>query len=200
MSAADPVLCLASASPRRRDLLHQIGVPHLVVPAAIDETQRDGELPPDYALRMAREKALHVARLDAARGLAVLGADTVVVARGRVLGKPRDRNDAAAMLELLSGAAHAVTSAVALVTGDRVDARLSESEVRFRATTAAERAAYCATREPLDKAGGYAVQGFAAVFVAAIRGSYSGVMGLPLFETAQLLRAAGIPYWVGSHA
>jgi septum formation protein len=193
--SAPAVLCLASASPRRRELLAQIGVPHRVVAAAIDERQQDGESPREYVLRVARAKAECVVAGGAARGLPVLAADTSVVAGGRLFGKPAVTDEALAMLEALSDATHLVLTAVALVAAGRLMTRLSQSEVHFRATSAAERRAYCATREPFDKAGGYAIQGFAAVFIDSIRGSYSGVMGLPLYETAELLRIAGIPYW-----
>jgi septum formation protein len=192
---AAAVLCLASASPRRRELLWQIGVPHLVVPAAIDEEVHAGELAEEYVLRVARAKARRVAADGAALGLPVLGADTSVIAGARILGKPRDAAEAEAMLASLSGSSHIVLSAVALAHGGAITTRLSESTVRFRATSAAERRAYCRTGEPYDKAGGYAIQGFAAVFVEQLSGSFSGVMGLPLCETAELLRTAGIPYW-----
>jgi septum formation protein len=190
-----PVLCLASASPRRRELLTQIGVPHRVVPSAIDETALPLEPPHDYVLRVARAKAEAVAGSAAARGLPVLAADTSVVAGGRVFAKPAGPEEARAMLETLSGATHVVLSAVVLAAGGTLRSRIAESQVRFRPIGAEELHAYCATREPYDKAGGYAIQGLAAVFVAEIRGSYSGVMGLPLCETAELLRDAGIPYW-----
>jgi septum formation protein len=191
----EPVLCLASASPRRRELLTQIGVPHRVVPAAIDETALPLEPPHDYVLRVARAKAEAVAGSAAARGLPVLAADTSVVAGGRVFGKPAGPEEALAMLETLSGATHMVLSAVVLAAGGTLRSRIAESRVRFRPIGPEELRAYCATLEPYDKAGGYAIQGLAAVFVAEIRGSYSGVMGLPLCETAELLRDAGIPYW-----
>ncbi|HMX54341.1 MAG TPA: Maf family protein, partial [Plasticicumulans sp.] len=122
----------------------------------------------------------------------VLGADTTVVADGLILGKPRDRAEGLALLERMSGREHAVLSAVALATAGRTEARVQVSRVHFRATTAAEREAYWATGEPADKAGGYAVQGRAAVFIERLDGSYSGVMGLPLYETCELLRAFGV--------
>jgi septum formation protein len=193
--AAPPLLCLASASPRRRELLEQIGVAHTLAPADIDEQPRAGESPEEYVLRVARAKAEHVAGSGRSRGLPVLAADTTVVAGGRMLGKPRDAREAAAMLELLSGAAHTVLSAVALAYRGGLATRLSSSRVHLRPTSPEERAAYCATGEPYDKAGGYAIQGFAAVFIDALEGSYSGVMGLPLYETAELLRLAGIAVW-----
>jgi septum formation protein len=191
----EPVLCLASASPRRRELLSQIGVPHRVVPAAIDEAVRPFELPHDYVLRVARSKAEAVAGSAAASGLPVLAADTSVVVGGRVYAKPTGPAEAFAMLESLAGATHVVLSAVVLAARGTLRTRTVESQVRFRPIATEELRAYCATAEPYDKAGGYAIQGLAAVFVAEIRGSYSGVMGLPLCETAELLRDAGIPYW-----
>jgi len=180
-------------SPRRRELLAQIGVLHTVVGADIDESVRPGEAPRDYVLRMARQKALTVRE----RGelLPVLAADTTVVLDNTVYGKPRDRDDAMAMLGRLSGRTHEVLTAVALANSNEVTVRLSVSTVRFRGLSTEECAAYWDTGEPRDKAGGYAIQGAAAVFIEALSGSYSGVMGLPLFETGELLRAAGVPYW-----
>ena len=188
-----PLVCLASVSPRRRELLAQIGVLHTVVGADIDESVRPGEAPRDYVLRMARQKALTVRE----RGelLPVLAADTTVVLDNTVYGKPRDRDDAMAMLGRLSGRTHEVLTAVALANSNEVTVRLSVSTVRFRGLSTEECAAYWDTGEPRDKAGGYAIQGAAAVFIEALSGSYSGVMGLPLFETGELLRAAGVPYW-----
>lgn len=188
-----PVIRLASASPRRRELLMQIGVPHVVTGAHIDETEHPGEPPRDYVQRMARTKALAIWSQDAS--LPVLAADTTVVLDGVIFGKPRDRDDALRMLAVLSGRTHEVLTAVALATRSGVAMRLNESRVTFRALTADERAAYWDTGEPQDKAGAYAVQGRAAIFIESLAGSYSGVMGLPLFETAQLLRAAQIPSW-----
>ena len=189
------VLCLASASPRRRELLAQIGVLHDVEPANVDETRRPQEPPRDYVLRVARDKALEVhSRRPQAP---VLAADTAVVLDSRVYGKPRDRQDGLAMLAALSGRAHRVLTAVALVTSAGLSCATSESTVRLRATCAAEREAYWETAEPFDKAGAYAIQGLGAVFIESLEGSFSGVMGLPLFETAGLLGAAGVPFWVG---
>jgi septum formation protein len=189
---AAPLLCLASRSPRRRELLLQIGVPHVVSAADIDEALLPGELPADYVVRMARAKALAVQ----ARGmtLPMLAADTAVVVDGRVCGKPASEAEAVAMLESLSGHSHTVLTAVALAARGTLLHRLSESEVRLRPLSRAECLAYWRTGEPRDKAGGYAVQGRGAVFIEELRGSYSGVMGLPLFETAELLRGAGLPY------
>ncbi len=193
---SEPVLCLASASPRRSELLRQLGVPHRVAPADIDETLLPGEAPDDYVLRMSREKAGRVF-LEAGRsaGLPVLGADTSVVVDDQVLGKPRDAADSRAMLQLLSGRAHRVLSAVTLQTRAGLASRLAATEVRFRPLREHEYAAYWASGEPVDKAGGYAIQGYGASFVESIDGSYSAVMGLPLFETSELLAAAGLPLW-----
>lgn len=194
-------LCLASASPRRRELLQQIGVAHVVRVADVDERVQDGELPADYVLRLARAKASAVFAAPtaprAANGLRlpVLGADTTVVIDDRILGKPADLADCRAMLSRLAGREHEVLSAIALVHEGGSDARLSRSRVRFRPIAAGEIDRYWASGEPRDKAGGYAIQGLGAVFVEALAGSYSGVMGLPLFETATLLVAAGVPVW-----
>jgi nucleoside triphosphate pyrophosphatase len=186
-----PVLVLASASPRRRELLWQIGVAHRVAIAAIDESPRAGESVGACVQRLALAKARNVG--DA--GLPVLGADTAVVLDGELLGKPRDRHSALSMLSRLSGRTHRVLTAVALVDGRGSQLRLSESEVQFRTLSDAECARYWDSGEPRDKAGGYAIQGLGAVFVSRLLGSYSGVMGLPLCETAELLDAAGVPRW-----
>ena len=188
-----PLVCLASVSPRRRELLAQIGVPHTVVGADIDESVRSGEAPRDYVLRMARQKALTVR--ERGEALPVLAADTTVVLDNIIYGKPRDRDDGLAMLGRLSGRTHEVLTAVALAHSSAVTLRLSVSTVRFRELSLEERATYWDTGEPRDKAGGYAIQGAAAVFIESLSGSYSGVMGLPLFETGELLRAVGVPYW-----
>lgn len=191
-----PRICLASASPRRRELLAQLGVAHRVVPADIDETRREGEAADDYVLRMALEKARRVAAdPQASQGLPVLGADTSVVIGGEVLGKPADAAQSRRMLDLLGGRTHEVLSAVALVDARGARSRLSRTEVRFRRVSPAEAEAYWHSGEPRDKAGGYAIQGLAAAFVESIAGSYSGVVGLPLFETAQLLESVGIAPW-----
>jgi len=192
---------LASASPRRSELLRQIGVRFEVRPAAITEEPLVGEAPDAYVLRLAAAKASAVAAaLRADEQAPVLAADTAVVLDGQLLGKPADTAEAAGMLARLSGRTHGVLTAVALQSGAAVESRLSVSEVRFRATTAAERLAYCATGEPFDKAGGYGIQGHAAVFVEELRGSYSGVVGLPLFETAALLARGGIGFWLSARA
>lgn len=190
-----PVLCLASVSPRRRELLAQIGVPHTIVGAHIDENVRPEEGAREYVIRMAREKALAVR----AKGekLPVLGADTAVVLDEAIFGKPKGRADALAMLGRLSGRTHSVLTAMALSAGGELCVSVSTSEVRFRPLSAEECAAYWETGEPQDKAGGYAIQGCGAVFIEWLSGSYSGVMGLPLYETAELLRAAGVACWYG---
>jgi septum formation protein len=188
-----PVLCLASASPRRRALLEQIGVPHTLASADIDEERRKDEAPVEYVQRMAQEKAASVWNTQCS--LPVLAADTTVVLDGTVYGKPRDRAHAIEMLTTLSGRTHQVLTAVALATQSGIHLRLSESTVKFRLIPTEERAAYWHTGEPRDKAGGYAIQGLGAVFIESVMGSYSGVMGLPLFETAELLRSAGLPCW-----
>jgi septum formation protein len=188
-----PVLCLASVSPRRRALLSQIGVQYIAAGADIDETVLPGEAPRAYVSRLAREKALAMRR--AGQQLPVLAADTTVVVDGNIFGKPRDRDHAVYMLDRLAGRAHEVLTAVALAGPHGVTERLSSSTVRFRKIAPEECAAYWETGEPCDKAGGYAIQGLGAVFVESLSGSYSAVMGLPLFETGELLRAAGIEYW-----
>ncbi|HEY2037087.1 MAG TPA: Maf family protein [Steroidobacteraceae bacterium] len=195
-SPTPPVLCLASMSPRRRELLAQIGVPHTVVAAHVDEGLLSAEQPTDYVARLARLKATTVrARGEA---LPVLAADTTVVLEGSLYGKPAGRTDALAMLTALAGKTHQVLTAVALATARSVALRVNCSSVRFRNIARAEMEAYWETGEPRDKAGGYAIQGYGAVFVTALSGSYSSVMGLPLLETAELLRDAGIRYWIGA--
>jgi septum formation protein len=193
---------LASASPRRSELLRQIGVQFRVRPAAIDEDPQPGEDAAAYVRRVAAAKAHAVwASLEDDPDQApVLAADTAVILDDRVLGKPADAAAAEAMLGELSGRSHRVLTAVAICDARGGDTRLSSSEVRLRPTTPAERRAYCRTGEPLDKAGGYGIQGFAAVFVESLRGSYSGVMGLPLFETAGLLTTFGVPFWLAGEA
>lgn len=196
LTSADPVVCLASVSPRRRELLAQIGVPHTVVAAHVDESLLAGESPREYVARLARLKATTVRGRGEA--LPVLAADTSVVLDGIVYGKPADRAEGLAMLEALAGRTHEVLTAVALANERGVALRVNSSSVRFRAIERAELEAYWETGEPRDKAGGYAIQGYGAVFVAGLSGSYSGVMGLPLDEAAELLRAAGIRYWMGA--
>lgn len=185
-------LILASASPRRRDLLAQCGVaPDEVRPADIDETPRADETPRQTALRLAREKA-RTAGPGAPKGAFILAADTIVAAGRRILGKPHDEAEARRFLELLSGRQHRVLTGVAVIAPDgRESARLSETFVRFKRLTDAEIDAYVASGEWRGKAGGYAVQGMAEAFVTRLNGSWSGVVGLPLYETLALLRGAG---------
>lgn len=186
--SAEQTLVLASASPRRRELLAQIGVHFEVVVHDVDETLLPDEAPADYVSRLARAKAAAVAALESV-GTArpVLGADTIVVVDGQVLGKPRDAADARRMLTLLSGTEHQVMSAVCVMQGVHQALRLSVTAVQFRALSAQEIENYWQSGEPLGKAGAYAVQGLGALFIKNLQGSYSGVMGLPLYETAQLL-------------
>ncbi len=189
-----PLLCLASASPRRRELLSQLGVPHVLAVPDIDEAVLAGEAAADYVVRMARAKACTAH--PHGDGLPVLAADTTVLIDERICGKPADAEDGMGLLLSLSGRSHEVLSAVALAARGEINHRLSRSVVRFRHLSIAEAIAYWKTGEPQDKAGGYAVQGHGAVFVEHLSGSYSGVMGLPLFETAELLAAAGVSYWL----
>jgi len=186
------VICLASRSPRRRELLRQIGVDYDVIDVDVDEQRRSQESPETFVARVALDKA-RAGRdaLPAGRSMPVLGADTAVVIDGEVLGKPRNEEDAVRMLSLLSGRTHRVLTAVALV-GDRETVLISSSNVTFRTLDNAECAAYWASGEPADKAGAYAIQGLAAAFISHLEGSYSSVMGLPLYETATLLQESGI--------
>ena len=190
-----PRLVLASASPRRRALLAQIGVPHEVLPQDIDESRRDNETPIAYVRRMADEKAAAALAALGDTPATVLASDTAVVVADRVLGKPADEADAVAMLGLLSGRSHEVLTAVTVAEPARREQRTSRSRVRFREISLQEAARYWRSGEPAGKAGAYAVQGLGAVFVAGLDGSYSGVIGLPLFETAELLALFGIPCW-----
>lgn len=184
-------IILASASPRRRELLAQIGVRHRVQAADVDETLRSGEAATDYVLRLARAKAGAMPGGD----LPVLGADTSVVVDGRVFGKPSDDADARAMLRCLSGREHQVISAVALCHGERIETRLSVTRVWFRTIDNALIDRYVASGEPRDKAGAYGIQGLGGALVARIDGSYTGVVGLPLAETVDLLQAFNVPFW-----
>ncbi len=190
--AVKPPLILASSSPRRRELLNQVGMAYRVIVADIDESIRPGEDVGEYVCRMAREKALEVHQRDGVT-VAVLGADTAVVVNGLVLGKPVDREDAIRMLESLSGRTHEVWSAVALVSpGGGLRQRLNITRVTFSELDRAWIESYCDSGEPMDKAGAYGVQGIAAQKISHMEGSYSGVMGLPLHETAEILQAAGV--------
>lgn len=183
-------LVLASASPRRRELLRQIGVRFRVVPADVDETVLAAETPAEYVVRLARAKALEVMRREGG-ALPVLGSDTAVILDGDILCKPLDRADAERMLGRLSGRTHEVFSAVALaLSPERVLERLNVTRVTFAELEPAWIRAYCETGDPMDKAGAYGVQGRAAEKISRIEGSFYGVMGLPLFETSQLLEAA----------
>lgn len=187
---SQPDIILASASPRRCELLAQIGVSFVQHVAEVDEAARSGEPPCDYVARVALDKARAVYR-QRRPAVPVLGADTAVVVDARILGKPRDVRHAREMLRLLSGRAHEVYSAVALA-GTREAVAVNCSKVWFAAISDSEIDAYWRSGEPRDKAGGYAIQGLAAAFIERLDGSYSGVMGLPLYETARLLQDFGI--------
>jgi len=188
----DTRLILASTSPRRKELLDQLGVTYTCDPAHIDESQRIGEGPSDYVQRMAQEKARLVAARYPTPAYAVLAADTTVVIDGIVLGKPRDRVDAQAILMRLSGRRHTVLTAVCLCSAMGMKSVLVETEVEFMTLSDDICAAYLDTAEPWDKAGAYGIQGLAAAFVCSIKGSYTNVVGLPLCETWQLLSANNI--------
>jgi septum formation protein len=190
---AKPLIYLASASPRRSALLAQIGVAHQVAPVTVDESVASAEAPETYVRRLAALKADTLwRRLSEPERLPVLGSDTTVVVDNSILGKPADEDECVRMLQLLSGRTHQVHTAVSLRSATGSDVRLSVSEVTFRELSMPEMRGYWRTGEPADKAGGYAVQGRAAVFISRIAGSYSGIMGLPLFETAELLAARKI--------
>ena len=195
--SAAPALRLASASPRRRQLLELIGVPHVVTPADIDETPLEAERADHYVMRLARGKADAVWQKQ--RDLPVLGSDTTVVIGEEILGKPESEAEAVAMLGKLSGRTHLVHTGIALRMPDgREFMGISSTQVQFAHLEPAQLHAYWASGEPQGKAGAYAIQGLGAVFVSGINGSYTGVMGLPLYETAEMLRAAGIPVWQGA--
>ena len=188
-----PQIILASASSRRRQLLSQLGLEFTVALQNIDEIQHPGEVPIDFVRRMAVEKvqAAQAALTDEATSL-VIGGDTVVVFKGSVLGQPEDKEDGLRMLRLLSGKAHSVLTAVVVATLDKKRVSVSESKVKICRISEQEAEAYWQSREPVDKAGAYGIQGLGAVFVKTLHGSYSGVMGLPLYETAKLLIEFGI--------
>lgn len=191
-----PTIYLASRSPRRAELLQQIGVRFTVLPSDIDESQLSGENPANYVLRLAQTKAQACIAMLAPQGLAmlpVLAADTTVSVDGEILGKPESADDAARMLRLMSGRSHEVLTGLAVATPHGVEALLSITQVEVAALTTQEIETYIASGEPFDKAGGYGIQGLAGTFIKRIDGSYSGVMGLPVFETARLLKSAGIP-------
>ncbi|MEM8497536.1 MAG: Maf family protein [Pseudomonadota bacterium] len=185
------MIYLASKSPRRQELLRQIGVQFEQLAVDIDETKRGNETPQQYVVRMAIEKAA-AGRTTASKPLAVLSADTSVVLDEDCLGKPDDEKHACQMLRRLSGREHKVMSAVAVDYNNQVVARLSTTVVMFKPLSDEEISSYWCTGEPVDKAGSYAIQGKAAAFIERISGSYSGVVGLPLFETEQLLRELGL--------
>jgi septum formation protein len=204
MKLVDKKIYLASKSPRRRELLRQIGIDFELLllradgPRGADVTEEviEGEAPLDYVARVAKEKAAFGYNLVQRRHLKprpILTADTTVTIDGHILGKPADRAEANAMLTRLSGRTHQVLTAIAVHSADFTGQVTQVSEVRFGVLSPAAIAAYCATAEPYDKAGGYGIQGPAAQFIEHISGSHSGIMGLPLYETAQLLRQAGLP-------
>lgn len=182
---------LASASPRRRELLAQLGIAFESIVTDIDESLQPDESAETYVRRMASAKAAAALKRLPARRAPVLGADTVVVIDGQILGKPANQAAAAAMLHRLSGRAHQVLTAVAISDGEHEAVAVSRTVVTFRPLSDTEIDGYWATGEPCDKAGGYAIQGLAATFIESIDGSYSGVMGLPLFDTAGLLNGFG---------
>lgn len=196
------LIYLASQSPRRMELLRQIGITPILLPlrqapprADVDESPASGEAAESYVRRIAMMKLRAGLQAMSGRKLVtrpVLAADTTVCLDGDLLGKPRDAADAAVMLGALSGGTHQVLTAVCLGFGETIEERVSTSEVRFRKLSAAEIDAYVATGETHGKAGAYGIQGHAAIFVEHLVGSYSGVMGLPLFETAEMLRNAGV--------
>jgi septum formation protein len=206
MSISDKRIYLASRSPRRRDLLKQIGVPFELLllredlrrGVDVDETPLPDESPGVYVLRIAREKAAMAVRQIAYRALPqkpVLAADTTVVFDGQIVGKPDDPEHAARILRALSGREHQVLTAVVVALREQVETQISVSSVWFREIAEADIRRYCASGEPLDKAGAYAIQGRAGAFVMRISGSYSGIMGLPLAETTELLQKFNIPVW-----
>lgn len=191
-----PPVILASASPRRRELLTLIGIPHEVQPADIDESYLVGEVPREHAERLAREKASLALRADAV----VIGSDTIVVVDGDVLGKPRDEAQAAQMLRCLSGRSHVVMTGVAVRWRGRLASGVEEVGVTFRSLSDEEIARYIATREPMDKAGAYGIQGFGATIVERVDGDYFAVMGLALGKLVVLCRELGLRYEFGALA
>ena len=190
-----PPVVLASSSPRRRELLALIGIPHSVYPANVDETYLEGELPREHAERLARAKAAKVASFE--HDSVVIGADTIVVVDDTVLGKPRDQTDAARMLAMLSGRTHIVITAVAVARGDVIVSGLEVVSVTFRDLNSFEIGSYIATGEPMDKAGAYGIQGFGATIVRRVEGDYFAVMGLPLLRLVTLLGRVGVAYDFG---
>ena len=184
---------LASQSPRRRELLTLVGIAHQVRPADIDETYLPGEQPAAHAERLARGKAAAIHQPDAV----VIGSDTIVVVDGDVLGKPKDESDAARMLRRLSGRSHVVITAVAIAWKDRLESAIEEVTVTFHDLSDADITAYIATREPMDKAGAYGIQGFGATIVRSVDGDYFAVMGLPLQRLVVLAETMGLRYPFG---
>lgn len=196
-SCLDVQVYLASASPRRQQLLQSVGLQFEVIAADIDETHRVGEAPDCFVQRVAEQKAQQVAAQLARQNRAVhpvVAADTCVVIQDQVLGKPRHRDHAVQMLRRLSGRSHEVLTAVVVHRGDDILSAVSRSRVKFKTLSDNEIARYCRTSEPLDKAGAYAIQGLACGFVEYLEGSYTGVVGLPMFELRQLLIHAGIDW------
>lgn len=191
--SARPRVILASQSPRRRELLSLVGIAHEVRPANVDERYLDGESPHDHAERLARDKATAIHEPDAV----IIGSDTIVVVDGDVLGKPRGEDDAARMLRRLSGRSHTVITAVAVAWDGRVESGVEEIDVTFHPLSDADIAGYIATREPMDKAGAYGIQGFGATIVARVNGDYFAVMGLPLQRLVHLLGRLGLSYPFG---
>jgi septum formation protein len=189
-----PRVVLASQSPRRRELLGLIGIVHEVRPANIDESLLPRELPRAHAERLAREKAAAIAR----EGTVTIGSDTIVVVDGDILGKPRDEDDAGRMLRRLSGRAHIVMTGIAVDWNGRLESAVEEVGVTFRRLDEHDIAAYIATREPMDKAGAYGIQGYGATIVERVDGDYFAVMGLPLNRTVRLLERLGLRYEFGS--
>lgn len=186
---------LASASPRRHDLLNLIGIRHEVVPANIDETVRDRESPRRHAERLSREKASAVTGRDS--NVVAIGADTIVLIDKKILGKPTNSVDAGTMLSLLSGREHTVVTAVAVARGEKIASGVEEVVVKFRKLSDDEIDAYIATGEPMDKAGAYGIQGFGATIVERVEGDYFAVMGLPLVRLVSLLADVGVRYGFG---
>ncbi len=184
-------LILASSSPRRAELLSAAGIAFTVRAADVDESQQDGELPGDYVKRLAVAKASAIAKLENSEAL-VLGADTTVVVGGEIIGKPRDTDDSARMLTLLSGGWHEVLTGVALILGDQTRVELVSTRVRFSELTPDEIAWYAASGEPDDKAGAYAIQGSGSMFVESIEGSYSNVVGLPIETVYRMAKEMGV--------
>ena len=191
-SISDVNVVLASASPRRHDLLDLIGVAHEVRPANADESYRDGKDPAAHAERLAREKA-RTGAASASESL-VIGADTIVVIDGRVLGKPRDADDAAEMLKLLRGRTHIVMTAVAVAFNGQMASAVEQVAVTFRELDDDEIEAYIATGEPMDKAGAYGIQGYGATIVRRVEGDYFAVMGLSLVRLVALMAEVGVTY------